>query len=135
MRAWKWKKTGILLLAVFSLAAGSRTALAAEEEYTYTVRLYAGNQGELTEGGIDVVSETAWIDYDRDCTTISGLKYGDTVYIRPQEAAVSTDARYYVRGVRRSGRDNSEAEAPAFSVACDRDFVEGKCTRENRLDG
>ena len=116
-------RTGVLLLALCSLAAGSRTAYAAEEEYTYTVKLYAGNQGELSEGGIDVRSESAHVEYGRDCTTISGLKYGDTLYIRPQEAAAATDARYYVRGVRRSGRDNSEAEAPTFRVACDRDYV------------
>ncbi len=54
---------------------------------------------------------------------IEGLKYGDTVYIRPQAAAEVTDERYYVRGVRRSGRDNSEAEAPTFRVASDRDYV------------
>lgn len=72
---------------------------------------------------MDVISDTASVVYGRDCTTVTGLRYGDTVYIRPQEAAAATDARYHVKGVRRSGRDNSEAEAPAFRVACDRDYV------------
>ena len=54
---------------------------------------------------------------------ISNLRYGDTVRIIYQEAAASKDERYYVKGVRRSGRDNSEAEAPTFNVACDRDYV------------
>lgn len=114
------------LLAVILLAFvlfGGQTAYAAEEEYTYTVRLYAGNLGELTEGGIEIRSESASIKLGKEEAVISGLKYGDTVYIRPQEAAASTDERYYVRGVRRSGRDNSEAEAPTFHVACDRDYV------------
>lgn len=124
MRLWRSLCRGLLLLAVF-LAAGSCgvAASAADEEYTYTVRLYAGNQGALTEDGIEVKSDSAVVSFGRDCTEITGLKYGDAVYIRPQDAAASTDPRYYVRGVRRSGRDNSEAEAPAFRVACDRDFV------------
>lgn len=122
MRFLKKLSAGVLLFALLLGAAGS-SAAAAEEEYTYTVKLYAGNQGQLVSGGIEVVSSSASVAYGGDCTTVTGLKYGDTVYIRPQEAAASTDERYYVKGVRRSGRDNSEAEAPAFRVACDRDYV------------
>lgn len=114
--------SGLLLLLAFFLTGG-RAVLAAEEEYTYTVRLYAGNQGRLTAEGIEIGSESADIAVDGNQIVISGLKYGDLVSIRPQDAAVSTDARYYVKGVRRSGRDNSEAEAPAFYVGSDRDFV------------
>lgn len=125
MRSWKWKQgykfVSFMLLSVFLLTAGQVSAYGAE--YTYTVRLYAGNQGELLEGGIKCNSKSAKVSYGKDCTVISGLKYGDTVYIRPQEAAAVTDSRYYVKGVRRSGRDNSEAEAPVFGVASDRDFV------------
>ncbi len=123
MRFLKKISAGVLLFALFFLTAGGGRVSAADEEYTYTVKLYAGNQGELSEGGVDVISDTASVVYGRDCTTVTGLRYGDTVYIRPQEAAAATDARYYVKGVRRSGRDNSEAEAPAFRVACDRDYV------------
>lgn len=120
----RFKKTGLILLIIsFFVLANSRTAFAAEEEYTYTVRLYAGNQGILKNGGIEVGSQSASVSFGKDCTIVSGLRYGDTVYIRPQDAAKASDERYYVRGVRRSGRDNSEAEAPTFRVACDRDFV------------
>lgn len=123
-KLWKSVCRGFLLLAAAALVGGRQVrAQAAEEEYTYTVRLYAGNQGALTEDGIEVSSKSASIDFGRDCTEITGLKYGDAVYIRPQAAAASTDSRYYVRGVRRSGRDNSEAEAPTFRVASDRDYV------------
>lgn len=118
----KYLSAGLLALSVAVLTAG-RPALAAEEEYTYTVRLHAGNLGEITGGGIEVSSGSATIVSDREQVVISGLKYGDFVSIRPQDAAASTDERYYVRGVRRSGRDNSEAEAPGFYVGSDRDFV------------
>lgn len=112
-----------LLALVMVFLAGSQTVSAADEEYTYTVRLYAGNQGKLSKGGVEVSSSSAKVSSAKDEITISGLKYGDTVYINPQDAADITDERYYVKGVRRSGRDNSEAEAPTFHVACDRDYV------------
>lgn len=117
------KMSLILLILSLFILTNSQTAFAAEEEYTYTVRLYAGNQGTLKNGGIDVSSQSASVSYGKDCAVVSGLKYGDTVYVRPQDAANASDERYYVKGVRRSGRDNSEAEAPTFHVACDRDFV------------
>lgn len=122
MQFWKYIRVGFLILSIILLTNG-QTAVAAEQEYTYTVRLYAGNQGKLTKKGIDVNSDSAVVSAKDDHIAVSGLKYGDTVYIRPQDAAKTTDARYYVKGVRRSGRDNSEAEAPTFHVACDRDYV------------
>lgn len=113
--------SGLLMLSLLFTAAG-QTALAAEEEYTYTVRLYAGNQGTLTGSGISVPAG-AEIRTGQDEIVIQGLKYGDTVYITPQEAADAADEKYYVRGVRRSGRDNSEATESTFRIASDRDYV------------
>lgn len=122
MRRWKVICMSLLIFSLI-LLANSQTAFAAEEEYTYTVRLYTGNIGALTGRGIEISSSQASISSGGDCAVISGLKYGDMVYIRPQDAANVTDERYYVKGVRRSGRDNEEAESPTFYVACDRDYV------------
>lgn len=123
----KWLKcirAGLLALSAAALIIGQgQTAYAAEEEYTYTVRLYAGNLGELTGEGLEIQSASASVASKEDQVVISNLRYGDTVRIIYQEAAASKDERYYVKGVRRSGRDNSEAEAPTFNVACDRDYV------------
>ncbi len=123
----KWLKcirAGLLALSAAALIIGQgQTAYAAEEEYTYTVRLYAGNLGELTGEGLEIQSASASVASKDDQVVISNLRYGDTVRIIYQEAAASKDERYYVKGVRRSGRDNSEAEAPTFNVACDRDYV------------
>lgn len=117
------KKVRISLLILSMLAALiPQTVFAAEEEYTYTVRLYAGNQGILTGEGIEVPSH-AKIVYGDEKIVISGLNYGDIVYIVYQDAVNVTDERYYARGVRRSGRDNSEATASSFTVASDRDYV------------
>ncbi len=120
---WLKNKGICFLVLAFLVMRNGLTVSAAEEEYTYTVRLYAGNQGRLLGGGVDVSSESAGVSFTDGYLVIKGLKYGDTVYIRPQAAAEVTDERYYVRGVRRSGRDNSEAEAPTFRVASDRDYV------------
>ena len=120
---WLKNKGICFLVLAFLVMRNGLTVSAAEEEYTYTVRLYAGNQGRLLGGGVDVSSESAGVSFSDGYLVIEGLKYGDTVYIRPQAAAEVTDERYYVRGVRRSGRDNSEAEAPTFRVASDRDYV------------
>lgn len=122
MKRLKYFCIAILLLFMALLTDG-RTVSAAEEEYTYTVRLYAGNIGKLTQSGIEVDSTSAKITSGKDYVTVTGLKYGDTVYINPQNTASVTDERYYVKGVRRSGRDNSEAELPTFQVASDRDYV------------
>lgn len=112
-----------ILLLLTTFLTDARTVSAAEEEYTYTVRLYAGNLGKLTPSGVEVDSASANITSGKDYVAVTGLKYGDTVYINPQNTASVTDERYYVRGVRRSGRDNSEAEVPTFQVASDRDYV------------
>lgn len=121
MKGLKRVRIGLLVMAML-VALLPQTAFAAEEEYTYTVRLYAGNQGVLTGEGIDVPSG-ADVAFDGERIVISGLKYGDIVYIVYQDAVTVTDDRYYARGVRRSGRDNSEATESSFAVASDRDYV------------
>lgn len=129
MRWLKKLHISLLIMSVMVLTTGLTAFAADDEEYTYTVRLYAGNQGELTEAGITASRKGAAgpegvsIKYDGGRATVTGLKYGDTVYISYQDAAAVTDEHYYVKGVRRSGRDNSEATESAFSVGSDRDYV------------
>lgn len=129
MKGFRKFYTGLLVLSVMLLNMGQSAYAAQDEEYTYTVRLFAGNQGELQNAGITVSRNGAGnpagvtVTYDKDQATVKGLKYGDTVYVNYQDAATVTDERYYVRGVRRSGRDNSEATESTFQVASDRDYV------------
>lgn len=140
----RWKKIWLGLLAVSAaVLAMGMTAFAAEDAgknagndtaenagngagdgdaYTYTVRLNAGNQGELTGEGITAPSGAS-VQQEGGWLVVSGLKYGDTLYMIPQDAVKVTDARYDVRGVRRSGRDNSDATESTFTVASDRDYV------------
>ena len=51
MKYFKKIRKSLLFLSSLVFVFG-QSALAADEEYSYTVRLYAGNQGQLTGSGI-----------------------------------------------------------------------------------
>lgn len=99
----------ILLLCVLSLAM-SVPALAAEgEAYTYTVRIYSGQQGVIDGGEVKVYE---------------GLSYGERVIFNMSEVALVDGSKYYVKGLRESGRDNNTVmENASFMVTGDRDYV------------
>lgn len=113
--------TSLLLLSVMVMMLGQTTFAA--DEYTYTVRVYAGDPkiGALTGGGVTATGGS--ISRSGDCIMVSGLKYGDTVYINAQDAVKAVDERYYVRGVAQAGREESEAAQSTFTVDGNRDFV------------
>ena len=124
--------TSLLILSVMFLMVGQNVLAQETDEtgYTYTVRLSAGNQGELTGEGITVVRgddnanpEGTSVRREGNMMVVSGLQYDDKVYIIPGDAAKATDERYSIRGVRRSGRDNSEAVQSTGSIASDMDYV------------
>lgn len=100
-------RISLLILSMMLVTFGQTTA-AADQEYTYTIKLYAGNIGSLTGDGI-TIPEGAAMSSGGNQTVITGLKYGQKVWISPQSAAKENDGRYYVKGLRLSGRDNSEA--------------------------
>lgn len=107
----KWKKLLVSLLSVSVIAGiGAAPVMAAQTTtpYTYKVTLSAGNKGTIK--GQQKVEET-------------DLAAGSTVTFNLNDIQV-TDEKYYVKGIRLSGRDNSEAlAAPAFVVDSDADYV------------
>lgn len=116
--------TSLLLLSVMVMMLGQTTFAA--DGYTYTVRVYAGDPkiGALTGGGVTVAPGSgASVNYSGDCVVVSGLQYGDTIYIRAQDAVKAVDERYYVRGIAQAGREESEAAQGTFTVDGNRDFV------------
>lgn len=101
-----WKRLLAPFLGICMTMAFSMTAAA--EDYTYTVTLSAGNMG--TVNGEEKV-------------TIDGLRSGSEVTFDVSQVQV-TDERYYVKGVRLSGRDNADAlVSPTFTVTGDTDYV------------
>lgn len=107
---FNWKKLFVSLLSVSVIAtAPAVSAMAAQTTpYTYKVTLSAGNKGTID--GKQKVEEV-------------NLTAGSTVSFDLNDIQV-TDEKYYVKGIRLSGRDNAEAlAAPAFSVNGDADYV------------
>ena len=55
---------------------------------------------------------------------ISGLKYGDRVMVRAQSCIqLKEDGKYYIGGIRESGRDNNTVGKSAFVVESDQEYV------------
>ncbi len=95
-------------------AANNQTAEQGEQEYTYTVRVFAGNQGTIkgsNNGSTDV------------------LEFKDLPYNYQfnfdwrNRVQVNNDSKYYVRGLRESGRDNNTVGLSSFKVTRDIDLV------------
>lgn len=95
-------------------------------EYTYTVTFDGGNQGTISgTAGLGVSGSGYSVDMQDGKIIVSGLKANDVVSFDAQAGAVSMDSssKYYVKGVRRSGRDNDEVAASSFRVTGDADYV------------
>lgn len=106
------------------------------EDYTYTVTFYAGNQGTFT--GTDGLSipEGASVDYDQEegkWIKVSDLAAGDVVSFNDLQGSVSLgdSSKYYVQGIRESGRDNDEIGNTLIRVDSDEDFVAAYGIRGN----
>lgn len=111
--------TMALLLSVFPVTAHA-------EPYTYTVTFDAGNQGNLTgTQGISVQSASAEVRLEGGRIVVRGLHAEDIVSFDAQAGAVSMNdsSKYYVKGVRQSGRDNNEMVSSSFRVEGDADYV------------
>lgn len=118
MKLRKTLKTGLLTVCMMMLVTaqtGLQTVWAEiggnESEYTYTITLYSGKEGIFSDGSSEV--------------KITGLKYGDVVSLGQYIPSVTlNDAeKYYVRGIRESGKDNNTVSNPAFTVESDREYV------------
>ena len=118
MKLGKMLKKGLLTVCTCALVmaqTGLCTAFAEkggnEKEYMYTVTLYAGKEGTFADGSSEV--------------KITGLKTGDVVSFAGQIGGVQLkdSGKYYVKGVRESGKDNNTVSAPAFTVDSDREYV------------
>lgn len=129
-----------LCLALGGALAGSPVKVSAEE-YTYQVMFYSGNQGSFdgTEG-LSVNNQSSGSEYTveetADAITVSGLMRGDIVSFDVQAGAVelAQDSKYYLRGVRESGRDNNTVDSSAFRVDGDAEYVVAYGIRGNQTE-
>lgn len=95
------------------------------QAYTYKVTIYAGNQGEFSgTDGLAINNPDAVVTQTGDKIIISGLNYGDEVsYTAQTDVKLDASSKYYVKGIRLSGRDNDTVAAAAFLVRGDVDYV------------
>lgn len=97
------------ILAITLLLLQTIPAMAAADEYTYTVRLFSGAQGLVN--GEEVIVK-------------SGLHYGDRVSFSQRAVTLKNDSKYYVKGIRESGKDNNTVgSTSSFPVTGDMDYV------------
>ena len=106
----KWKRLLVSLLTVSMTLGASTMSVMADDTtpYTYKVTLSAGNKGTIN--GQNKIEQ-------------ADIASGSTVTFNLNDIQV-TDDKYYVKGIRLSGRDNDEALAsPSFDVTGDADYV------------
>ena len=101
---------------------------AAEDEYSYTLRLYAGAQGTIGPEVVRIVKgSSAQVSIENgEVCVVSGLRYDDQVIFDIQGGvALNEGSKYYRKGFRVSGEDNgsSRLATPSVTVKGDADFV------------
>ncbi len=105
----RWKRFLHIFLSVCLFLAMTMPASAKEEEYTYTIRFFAGQQGSFATGEVVV---------------FTGLHYGARINFYQNAVTLNDNSKYYVRGIRESGKDNSDStQANSFLVTGDMDYV------------
>ena len=127
VKGWRVVFTSLMTLC---LVLGLFPVNTLAEEYTYQVTFYSGNQGTFngTEG-LSVDNHSSGSQYaveeNGDEITVSGLKQEDIVSFDVQAGAVqmADDSKYYLRGIRQSGRDNDTVQTSAFRVDGDAEYV------------
>lgn len=104
----KCKKMFLSVLTIGMLSTLLAMNVMAAEPYTYTVNLYAGNMGTVDGGSV---------------VKLTDLALGTEVRLDNVSIQVADD-KYYVKGVRLSGRDNSPMfSGYRFMVKKDVDYV------------
>ncbi len=121
-----WKK-GFLSLCMAALVTLQLAApVQAKSSYKYEVTVYAGNQGAFADASaVRVEDPGAVITQNDDKIVVSNITPGTHISIdaAAQGKVSVTNEKYYVKGVRISGRDNSEYNNPGFAVDSDVEYV------------
>ncbi len=121
-----WKK-GFLSLCMAALVTLQLAApVQAKSSYKYEVTVYAGNQGAFADASaVRVEDSGAVITQNGDKIVVSNITPGTHISIdaAAQGKVSVTNEKYYVKGVRISGRDNSEYNNPGFAVDSDVEYV------------
>lgn len=122
----KMYKIATVLLA-FCFLLGSVPMSVKAEDYKYQVTIFSGKQGAFSgTAGLVVKGADYSVSNTADAIVIKDLNPGDTVSFEARSGAVALDkdSKYYVQGIRISGRDNNAAvENSSFEVTGDQEYV------------
>ena len=106
MKTVKSLLLALVLLLTFALPIAARTAAA--DQYLYTIRIFAGVQGRFTDGSDVLVLQRA---------------YGEHFSFNNSSVVLPEGSKYYVKGIREAGKDNSTVSMSAPEVTRDQDYV------------
>ncbi len=123
MRAMK--RLSGLLLAFCMIASMTVPVLAAQKEsYTYQIRFLSGAQGEFNRSGNLTNNGTQSPKYESgECLVFENLQPGQRVSFSNGMITLKDSGKYYVKGIRESGKDNNTVYYSAFIVEGDKDYV------------
>ena len=121
------KALGIGILAL-CLAWNTAAPVSAAEDYTYTLRLFAGAQGTIDASVVQRLTDAgATVDIQGgEVCVISGLHYGEQVVLDIQKGVrLDGASKYYRKGFRISGEDTNSSRLanPSVTVTGDTDYV------------
>ncbi len=117
----------LALVTIVGVFQGKTSAWAFS--YTYTVSFSAGAQGSFGGNSIQVrkaADNDAGVSVSSagDKIVVTGLEYGDVISCDAQgSVGLNDNSKYYVKGIRLSGRDNNTVANSAFLVSGDQDYV------------
>ena len=100
---------------------------AASEGYTYTVRIYAGQQGTIVSTG----NNEGRISGNGDMLICENVPYiNNRIIFHNNMVSLNDESKYYVKGIRESGKGTEEVSetgsgqrVAAFTVDKDQDYV------------
>lgn len=131
MRRFYRMIAGFLMLSLTFSFCMADVQAAESKLYTYQVTFYTGNHGTFTDiNQVNVINTKSGSDYriERKGSSIvvSNLQPGDRVNFDaalPGAVNLEEDSKYYVKGIRLSGRDNDTVETSSFEVKGDQEYV------------
>lgn len=114
------------LMSVLAVLLVLAVPQVAGEGYTYTVRIYAGQQGTMVGSGGNGGS----ISDNGNMLICENVPYGKQIIFHNNMVSLNNGSKYYVKGIRESGKGTDEVSetggserVAAFTVDRDQDYV------------
>ncbi len=114
------KRMFAVLLSLIVAGSMCVPAQAANSKYTYTIRFLVGAQGKFD--GVHNANSDGDFSGDGKVVTFQ-REAGSRVNFAQNMVALDNGVKYYVKGIRESGKDNNTVSNSSFVVEGDMDYV------------